>query len=64
MFPKGGVIELLDAYRCLQENPDIATINNMVVQKDLDDDIKERISKFYEENKDKILNLKNKIYSE
>jgi spore coat polysaccharide biosynthesis protein SpsF len=64
IFPKNSVIDVLDAYRCLQENPDIATINSMVIQKDLDDDTKERISKFYEENKDKILNLKKKIYSE
>jgi hypothetical protein len=64
MFPKEGVIELLDAYRCLQENPEIAAINSMVVQRDLDEDVKKRISKFYEDNKDKILDLKKGIYSE
>ena len=64
MFPKDGVIELLDAYQCLQENPEIAAINSTVVQRDLDEDVKKRISKFYEDNKDKILDLKKSIYSE
>ena len=64
MFPKEGVIELLDAYRCLQQKPEIAAINSMVVQRDLDEDVKKRISKFYEDNKDKILDLKKSIYSE
>ena len=64
MFPKDGVIELLDAYQCLQQKPEIAAINSMVVQRDLDEDVKKRISKFYEDNKDKILDLKKNIYSE
>ena len=64
MFPKDGVIELLDAYQCLQQKPEIAAINSMVVQRDLDEDVKKRISKFYEDNKDKILDLKKSIYSE
>jgi spore coat polysaccharide biosynthesis protein SpsF len=62
MFPREGVIELLDAYDCLQKNPDIAIINNMVVQRDLDEDVKERISRFYAEHRDKILELKKNIY--
>ena len=64
MFPKDGVIELLDAYQCLQQKPEIAAINSMVVQRDLDEDVKKRISKFYEDNKGKILDLKKSIYSE
>ena len=64
MFPKDGVIELLDAYQCLQQKPEIAAINSMVIQRDLDEEAKERISRFYEENREKILNLKKKIYSE
>ena len=63
MFPKDSVIDLLDAYQCLQKNPEIATINSAVIQRDLDEDIKKKISKFYEDNKDKILNIKNEIYS-
>ena len=64
MFPKEGGIELLDAYGCLQKNSEIAAINNMVVQRDLDEDVKKRISKFYEDNKDMILDLKHKVYTE
>ena len=63
MFPKDSVIDLLDAYQCLQKNPEIATINSAVVQRDLDEDVKKKISKFYEDNKDKILKIKNEIYS-
>lgn len=63
MFPKDSIIDLLDAYQCLQKNPEITTINSMVVQRDLDEDVKKRISKFYEDNKDKILNIKSEIYS-
>ena len=63
MFPKDGVIDLLDAYRCLQENPDMAATNNMVIQKDLDEDMKKRISKFYEDNKNTVIDLKNSVYS-
>lgn len=63
MFPKEGEIELLEAYHCLQKNPEIAAINNTVIQKDLDEYVKKRISKFYKDNKEKILDLKNKIYS-
>jgi len=64
MFSKDDVIDVLDVYLCLEENPDMADINSSVVQKDLDEDIKKRISRFYENNKDRILDLKRKIYSE
>ena len=63
MFPKEGEIELLEAYRCLQKNPEMATINSSVIQKEMDDAVKKRISRFYEDNKDKILTLKKAIYS-
>jgi spore coat polysaccharide biosynthesis protein SpsF len=61
-FNKHGVIDVLDAYLYLEKNPDIADINRSVIQKDLDKEAKERISKFYKKNKDRILDLKNKIY--
>jgi len=64
LFPKDAVIDLLDAFRCLEENPDIAKINSNVIQKDLDDEAKERISKFYTKNKRNILDLKKRVYSE
>jgi len=62
LFPRDGVIELLDAYDCLYHHPEIVAVNNMVVQRDLEDEVKDRISKFYKKNKDKILKLKNSIY--
>lgn len=62
-FPKNSVIDLLEAYQCLKKYPEIASINSMVVQRDLKEDVKKRISKFFQDNKDKILNLKNSIYS-
>ena len=63
-FPKEDVIDLLNAYRYLRENPNLANINKMVIQKDLDVDVKTRISKFYEQNKDRIIELKKNIYAE
>ena len=64
MFPKDDVIDLLDAYQILRENPQLVNINNMVNQIDLDEDVKTRISKFYEQNKDRIIELKKNIYAE
>ena len=61
-FPKDEVIDLLDAYHCLEKNPQIAKLNNNVIQRDLDESVKKRISKFYKNNKSKILDLKKKIY--
>jgi hypothetical protein len=61
-FPKDEVIDLLDAYHCLEKNPQIANVNKNVIQRDLDESVKKRISKFYKNNKSKILNLKKKIY--
>lgn len=62
MFPKDEVIDVIEAYRCLEENPDMAAINNMVIQKDLDEGVKKRISKFFEDNKKAILDLKKSVY--
>jgi len=62
MFPKDSVINILDAYKCLEENPQISNINKLVKQKDLSDDIKKRISNFYENNYHRIINLKKNIY--
>ena len=62
LFPKDSVIDILDVYKCLKQNPKVAAINNKVKQKDLDDKIKKKISKFYEINKIKILKNKKSIY--
>lgn len=62
-FPKNEVIDLLDVYSYLKKNPILAKINRNVKQRDLDDLVKNRINKFYKENKLKILEVKNKIYA-
>jgi len=62
-FPSGDIIEILDAYDLLDSDQKIAEINNHVVQKDLDENAKQRIAKFYTDNHEKILNIKNKIYN-
>ena len=62
MFPKDGVVDILEAYRYLEKNPKVSSLNKMVVQKDLDNDTKKRISNFYKKNHKIILNLKKKIY--
>ena len=64
MFPKNHVIDLLDAYQILRENPKLVNINNMVIQRDLDVDVKTRISNFYAQNKEKIIELKKSIYQD
>tara|TARA_B100001093_G_C26831191_1_gene1016222 strand:- start:1675 stop:2475 length:801 start_codon:yes stop_codon:yes gene_type:complete len=61
-FPKDSVIDILDAYKFLKNNPKITAINNKVKQKDLDNKIKKKISKFYKDNKIKILKIKKSIY--
>lgn len=62
-FPKDEAIDLLDAYRYLEKNPEVAKINAKVKQRDLDELVKKRINKFFNENRTKILRVKNKIYS-
>ena len=61
-FDKDDVIDIIDAYLYLERNPDIANINKSVIQKDLDEEVKKKISKFYKKNKNKILDLKKKVY--
>lgn len=62
-FPKNTVLRILDAYQYLDANPSIANLNKMIIQKDLDEVVKVRISKFYKENKEKIIELKKQIYA-
>ena len=61
-FSKDEVIDLLDSYRFLRKKPQISFINNHVIQRDLDEKTKKRISKFYKKNQNKILKLKKEIY--
>jgi len=62
-FPKNTVLKIMDVYQYLDSNPSIANLNKMVIQKDLDEVVKTRISKFYKENKEKIIELKKQIYT-
>lgn len=62
-FPKNSVIDILSAYEILKKKPEIFKINEMVKQRDLDDEIKARISNFYKINEGKILKLKKIIYA-
>ncbi|WP_440681196.1 cytidylyltransferase domain-containing protein, partial [Candidatus Pelagibacter sp. HIMB1623] len=57
MFPKNQVIDLLKAYKCLEKNPELSFINSKVNQRDLDNNVKKRISIFYKKNKKKIIKL-------
>tara|TARA_A100001011_G_C14246501_1_gene815822 strand:+ start:299 stop:1102 length:804 start_codon:yes stop_codon:yes gene_type:complete len=61
-FPKNEIIDILDAYKFLRANPKIKSMNKDVVQRDLSYKIKNRISKFYQKNKDQILDIKRHIY--
>ena len=63
MYPINKIIDVLDVFKILRKNPELLDLNKTVKQRDLDNKIKIRISKFYEENKDKILNIKKKIYN-
>jgi len=62
-YPQGKIVDLLEAYELLDKRTDIVEINKHVVQKDLDENIKKRISDFYSKNFEKIKKVKNKIYS-
>lgn len=61
-FSKDSVIDILDAYKFLKQNPKISVLNNNVIQKDLDKNVKKRIFEFYNDNKDQILDIKRNIY--
>lgn len=63
LFPKESVINILDAFDRLDKYPEISKLNKSVKQRDLDENIKKRISKFYIENLNKILKIKKDIYS-
>ena len=63
LFPKDNVINILDAFKYLKKNPNLSNINKSVKQRDLEDKIKRRISKFYLKNRDSILKIKQSIYT-
>ena len=45
-FPKDEVLDLLEVYRCLEKNPEIANINKHVIQRDLDEIVKKEFQNF------------------
>ena len=63
-FSKDAVVDILDAYDVLDANPDIVGMNRCVVQRDLDEDVKRSIDDYYKKNRDQILEIKDKLYSE
>ncbi len=62
-FPKDHIINILEAFKYLEKNPALSNLNSSVKQRDLEDKIKRRISKFYNSNKDSILKIKQEIYT-
>ena len=62
-FPQDTIIDTLDVYKVLDENLDIIEINKHIKQRDLPEEVKQRIDKFFKENKEKIIELKNSIYN-
>jgi len=60
--PFETVINLYDVIDYLDNNPEIATINQNCVQLDLDENVKKNINKYFSDNLESIKNLKNEIY--
>ena len=61
-FSKDAVIDVLDAYDVLDSNPDIASMNTHVVQRDLDEGVKIAIDDYYIKNREEILKIKKGVY--
>jgi len=62
-FEENDIIDILDVYKLLDENNDMAILNSNVVQRDLDQSIKNDIDIYYNKQKDRILSIKNSIYN-
>jgi hypothetical protein len=60
---KTGLIDVLDAFKFLENNPHVAEINAHVKQIELKKKIQEEIQEFYKKNKNRICSIKNEIYS-
>jgi len=63
-FDKDNVIDILDAYQYLDNNPQVAQINTNVKQRDLDEETKKKIDEHYMKNRAKILKIKEIIYAD
>ena len=62
-FPKNYFIEESDINSILKKYPNLGEINSKIVQRQLDQNTLDRIDKFFLDNKEKILLIKNKIYN-
>jgi spore coat polysaccharide biosynthesis protein SpsF len=61
-FPKDYLIEESDIRNIIKKHPYLREINSGVVQRQLDQKTIDRIDRFFTENKEDIVKLKNKIY--
>lgn len=61
-FEWGEVVDILDVYDLFRANPEINKINAHIQQLDLAEDVKQRIADFFEQNRSKILAVKERIY--
>lgn len=62
-FKYKSIPSLHSALEILDENPNLLSINKDRKQANLDDAVLSRIDLFYKENKEKILDIKNKFYN-
>jgi len=61
-FPKNDVLDVLKVYHYLDQNHDIALLNDHVKQKELDKKTISRIDNYYQSNHKSILSIKNEIF--
>jgi spore coat polysaccharide biosynthesis protein SpsF len=61
-FPSSEIVDILDVFKLINDNPELASINKHIKQLDLDESVKKRIEVFFLENKDLIKQIKDEIY--
>lgn len=61
-FAPAETVDLLDAYRVLDADSALARINDGVTQRDVDEATKMRIATIFEDEKERVLQAKRKIY--
>ena len=60
-YPEQEVIDLLSAYDFLDNNPQLSTVNEKVVQKELDPEIVRKIDDYYLSKREQILNQRESL---
>lgn len=63
-FPFGSTPSLMEVLELLDTNPEYLKINGERKQAALDEDIVKKIDKFYKDNHNQIIELKNRIYND